>query len=236
MANKTKIWYLQNISLFKGFTQEQMAALDRVTSMTSAKRKNPIYLPGDPSRQVYLLKSGRVKISRTTEDGKELTLALLKPGDIFGEAEVLDDLPRDTLAEALDDTQLCVIQREDFMAMLNKSPDLTLRLAKLIGSRLRSIEIRIEDLVYRDVPARLAHLLLELSKEFGMPEKDGVRIGIRLTHQEIANLIGSTRETVTATMGEFRKRGLLGPESRDIVLTKPQELSGVTGPSSLNAV
>ncbi len=229
MTSKTKIWYLQNIDLFRGITQEEMAALDRMTSMTSAKKKTPIFLPGDPARQVYLLKSGRVKISRTAEDGREFTLALLKPGDIFGEPEVLDGTARDTMAEALDDAQLCIIRGEDFIAMLSKSPDLSLRLAKLIGSRLRSIEVRIEDLVFRDVPARLAHLLLELAREFGAREKDGIRIGVRITHQEMANLIGSTRETVSATLGEFRKMGFIRADARHLILTQTEELRQLSG-------
>jgi CRP-like cAMP-binding protein len=226
---KTKIWYLQNITLFKGFTEDEMAELDRITSMASVKKKKPIYLPGDPGRQVYILKSGRVKISRITEDGKEITLALLKPGEIFGELEALDETPRDTLAEALDDIQLCVIQREDFMALLKKHMDLFFRLTKLIGFRLRSIESRIEEMVFRDVPARLAHLLLELGKEFGQQEGNNTRIGIRLTHQEIANLIGSTRETVTSTLTDFRKQGMVQLDSHYILITNSQKLTRLLG-------
>jgi CRP-like cAMP-binding protein len=232
LMNKTKIWYLQNIDLFKGSTKEEMAALDRMTSMISAKKKEPVYLPGDPSRQVYLLKSGRVKVSKITDDGKEITLALLKPGDIFGELEALDETPRDTMAEALEDIQLCVIQREDFMRMLEAKPDLSIRLTKLMGFRLRRIESRIEELVCRDVPARLAHLLLEISKEFGRQEADGIRLEIRLTHQEIANLIGSTRETVSATLGAFRRQGLLRLDERSILISSRERLTRLLSPHS----
>lgn len=222
---KTKLWYLQNIDLFKELTNEEMKTLDRITSMSSVKKKEPIYLPGDPSQQVYLLKSGRVKISRITADGKEITLALLRSGEIFGELEVLDETPRDTMAEALDDTELCIIQREDFLKILKAKPDLSIRLTRLAGSRLRSIESRIEELIFRDVPARLAHLLMEMAKEFGKQEGDGIRIGARLTHQDIANLIGSTRETVSATLGEFKRQGLLHLDGRHILITSPQKLT-----------
>jgi CRP-like cAMP-binding protein len=229
---KNKIWYLQNINLFKGLPQEEMDALDRVTTMSSVKKKEFIYLPGDPSYQVYLLKSGRIKIARITEKGKEITLALLKPGDIFGELEALEETPRDTLAEALADADLCLIRREDFLRMLKARPDLSLRLTKLIGFRLRSIESRIEDLVFRDVPARLAHVLLEMAKEFGKQEGDGVRIGARLTHQDLANLIGSTRETVSATLGDFKRQGLLHLDGRSILITSPQKLTRLFSPSA----
>jgi CRP-like cAMP-binding protein len=229
---KTKLWYLQNIDLFKEMAKEEMETLDRITSMSSAKKKEPIYLPGDPSRQVYLLKSGRVKISRITEDGREVTLALLRPGEIFGELEVLEETPRDTMAEALDDTELCIIQQEDFLKILKARPDLSIRLTKLIGFRLRNIESRIEELVFRDVPARLAHVLLEMAKEFGKQEGDGVRIGVRLTHQDLANLIGSTRETVSATLGDFKRQGLLHLDGRSILITSPQKLTRLFSPSA----
>lgn len=222
---KTKLWYLQNIDLFKELTNEEMKTLDRITSMSSVKKKAPIYLPGDPSQQVYLLKSGRVKISRITADGKEITLALLKAGEIFGELEVLDKTPRDTMAEALDDAELCIIQREDFLKILQAKPDLSIRLTKLAGSRLRNIERRIEDLIFRDVPARLAHLLIEMAEEFGQQEGAGIRIEVRLTHQDLANLIGSTRETVSTTLGEFKRQGLLQRDGRSILISSPQELT-----------
>jgi CRP/FNR family transcriptional regulator, cyclic AMP receptor protein len=222
---QSKLWYLQNIDLFKEMTEDEMAMLDRITSMSSARKKEPIYLPGDPSRQVYLLKSGRIKISRITEEGKEITLALLKPGEIFGELEVLDDTPRDTLAEALDDAELCVIQRKDFLSMLESKPDLSIRLTKLIGFRLRNIESRIEELVFRDVPARLAHLLMQMAKEFGKQEDGGIRIGAGLTHQELANLIGSTRETVSATLGDFKRQGLLQLDGHSMIIVQSEKLT-----------
>lgn len=170
---KTKIWYLQKIKLFKESTPEGMEELARMTRMESVKKRTAIFLPGDPSQQVYLLKEGRVKISRISEEGREITLALLEPGEIFGELDILDDLPRDTLAEALDDTQLCVIYKELFLAMIRRRPEISFRLTKLIGFRLRRIENRVEDLVFRDVPTRLAHLLLELSKNYGKATPPG---------------------------------------------------------------
>jgi len=224
---KTNLWCLQNINLFNEFNQEDMQFLEKVASMSSVKKNEPIFLPGDPSLEVYLLKTGRVKISRITENGKELTMALLKPGNIFGELEALDGTPRDTMAEALDDTVLCVIPRDPFLVMLKSKPDLSFRLTKIIGFRLRRIESRIEELVYRDVPARLAHVLIEIARDFGTQDDKGIRIGIRLTHQEIANLIGSTRETVTASLGELRRQGFLEFDSRSILITNLKNLSSL---------
>ncbi|HIE65387.1 MAG: cyclic nucleotide-binding domain-containing protein [Nitrospira sp.] len=119
---KSKIWYLKKIRLLKKMTLEEMKKLDRITRMESVKTP-PIFFPGDPSQQVYLLKEGRVKISRVSEDGREVTIALLEPGEIFGELEVLDD------------SQICIINKERFLSMVRKKPEFSFRLTKLIGLR-----------------------------------------------------------------------------------------------------
>lgn len=229
---KTKLWYLKRINLFSGMSETEMKELENITRMEAIKKREPIYLPGDPGDSVFLLKSGKVKVSKGSEDGREITIAILEPGEIFGEVEVLDDSLRDTIAEALDDTYICVIKREDFESLLKRRPDLSFKLTKLMGLRLKRIESHIENLVFKDVPARLAHLLLDFSKKFGVKEGDGIRIGLRITHQEIANLIGSTRETVSMTLGEFRRRGFIALEGRKILILKEDGLSSMARPGS----
>lgn len=224
---QSKFWFLKQIKLFSNLKDEALNDLDKITRMEEVKRRQPVYLPGDPANTVYLLKAGRVKISRVTEDGKEFTLAILEPGEVFGELEVLEGTPRDTVAEALEDISICVLQRKDFEEVLQKNPDLTIRLTKLIGFRLKKIESRIEDLVFRDVPTRLAHLLLSLSKEFGKQNEDGVRLSVKMTHQELANLIGSTRETVSATLNDFKRQGLIQQEHHAITIRDQNRLSSI---------
>ena len=220
MKEKSKIWYLQKINLFKEMTSEEMGTLDRITKMESVRKKTPIFFPGDPSQQVYLLKEGRVKISRISEEGREVTIALLEPGEIFGELEVLGNSPRDTLAEALDDSKICVVSKELFLKMIRSKPEFSFRLTKLIGARMQKIESRVEDLVFKDVTARLAHLLLDLAKNHGRKIPEGTFIQIKITHQEIANLIGSIRETVSAILGEFKREGWISFEGRQMTLLR----------------
>jgi CRP/FNR family transcriptional regulator, cyclic AMP receptor protein len=139
--------------------------------------------------------------------------------------EVLDDTPRSTSAETLDDTLICVIPRKDFDQYLAMHPHVTVKLTKLIGLRLKKIQSRVEDLVFRDVPARLARLLSEMGKTDGVAEKDAVRLKAKLTHQEMANLIGCSRETVSATMGQFRDGGLIEMDGRTITILDPKGLT-----------
>ncbi len=221
----SKLWYLKHISLFSVLSQAELQEMDRITRMQEVKKRQPIYLPGDPSTTVFLLKKGRVKISTTASSGKEVTFEILEPGEIFGELEVLEDSPRETQAEALDDALICAIRREDFDRYLHNHPDLALRLTKLIGLRLRKIQSRVEDLVFRDVPARLAHLLLELVKTDGVPDGGGTRIRAKLTHQEMANLIGCSRETVSTTLGHFRDQGLIRMDARTMTILNSAHLA-----------
>jgi CRP/FNR family cyclic AMP-dependent transcriptional regulator len=225
LGTQNKLWYLKHIRLFDGLSQTEMQEMERITRMQAVKKRQPLYLPGDPSSNVYLLKQGRVKLASTAVSGKEVTFEILEPGEIFGELEVLEGLPRETAAEALDDTLICVIRREDFDKYLEAHPNITVRLTKLIGLRLRRIQSRVEDLVFRDVPARLAHLLLELRKTDGVPDGTSIRLRVKLTHQEIANLIGCSRETVSTTLGQFREQGLIRMEGRSIAILNPDHLT-----------
>lgn len=226
---QNKLWYLKHIRLFDGISPSEMQEMEKITRMEEVKKRQPFYLPGDPSSNVYLLKRGRVKLANTAASGKEVTFDILEPGEVFGELEVLEGLPRETAAEALDDAMICVIRREDFDRYLAMHPNITVKLTKLIGLRLRRIQSRIEDLVFRDVPARLAHLLLELSKSDGAQEPRGIRIKAKLTHQEMANLIGCSRETVSATLGQFRDEGLLQLDGRTMTILDPKGLSRLLG-------
>lgn len=224
-----KLWYLKHIHLFDGISPSEMQEMEKITRMEEVKKRQPLYLPGDPSSSVYLLKRGRVKIANTAPNGKEVTFEILEAGDVFGELDVLQDAPRSTSAETLDDALICVIPRKDFDQYLAMHPSVTIKLTKLIGLRLKKIQSRVEDLVFRDVPSRLAHLLSDLGKTEGVADKQGVRLKVKLTHQEMANLIGCSRETVSTTMGQFRDDGLIQMDGRTITILSEKGLSRLLG-------
>jgi len=228
-AIPNKLWYLKHIRLFDGITPSEMQEMEKITHMEEVKKRQPLYLPGDPSSNVYLLKRGRVKIANTSPNGKEVTFDILEAGEVFGELDVLENAPRSTAAEALDDALICVIPRKDFDQYLAMHPKVTIKLTKLIGLRLKKIQSRVEDLVFRDVPARLAHLLLELSQSDGVKEPNGIRVKAKLTHQEMANLIGCSRETVSTTLGQFRDEGYVQLDGRTITLINEKGLSRLLG-------
>ncbi len=225
---KSKIWYLKYFDLFSELPDEDLKFLDQISYMMKFPKREYIYFPEDPANTIFLLKEGRVKISLLTEKGRELTLAILDPGEVFGELALVEEGNRQTLAEALEDTLICVIKREDFKKLLKKQPDLALKIIKLIGLRRRAIESKIEYLVFRDVPARLAHLLLSLAEEYGVKTSEGIKLRVRLTHQEIGNLIGATRETTTAALNRLKELRLIDFRLRHLIIVDKNKLQQLT--------
>ncbi len=224
MAERSKLWYLKNINLFQGMSEEQMRMVEQRTVMREVRRREVLYLPGDAGDRIYLLKRGVVKISAIQEDGREVLLALLHKGEVFGEEAVLDAAPRDHMAEAYEDALICIVTRQDFMDMLRSNPEMTFKVTKLIGLRLKTFRSRVEHLLFKGASQRLAATLLELAREHGVSDAQGVLVPLRLSQQDLANLIGVTRESVNLALSDFRRRGLVVLESRAIRLPRPQAL------------
>jgi len=207
--------------------QDEMENLSDHVVQDQIKKKQPVYLQGDPSENLYFLKEGRVKISRLDESGKEITLTLLEPGEIFGELGLFDDSPRETTAVALEDSLICMMRRGDFEKMIADRSDLSFKLSKLMGLRLRQIENRIEELMFRDVPSRLARLILRLVDQHPREMRRGLRINIKLSQQELANLIGATREMTSSVLNSFKKSGLIDIEQKYIYIVNRKKLEKI---------
>ncbi len=201
-----------------------MRAVREQTRMSEVRRRQRIYLPGDPSDQVFLLKAGVVKISAIGPSDRELILAFLSPGDVFGELAVVDDEPRDHLAEAYEDSVICAIDRDLFLTIVRESPELGYQVTKLMGFRLRRLRGRGEELLYKSAPARVAHVLLDLAEQHGVRDADGTVIPLRLSQSDLANLVGLTRETVNIILRDFRERQLLEVDRRSIRLKDTRAL------------
>lgn len=220
-----KMWYLKQINFFKDIPESELRNIERIAIHKFLKKKELIYLPGDRNDKVYLLKQGRVKISRLSEDGREMTVIILESGEIFGESAIYSNQEqRTTMASALEDALICTIYKQEFESIIKRNPNLSFRLARSVGIRRREIENRLEDMVFRSVPGRLAHLLLNLAEKYGKQKKEGLLLDVNLTHLEIANLIGSTRETTTTQLNNLKRQGLLTVKHRQIYITDREGL------------
>ncbi|MBI5060580.1 Crp/Fnr family transcriptional regulator [candidate division KSB1 bacterium] len=204
-----------------------MESVETMVQTDHVHRADPVYLQGEPTHWIYFLKEGLIKLSFITEDGKTATVALMKPGEIFGELDLVDRADAQTQAVALEDSYLCRISRESFMEMVKSRQDMMLSVNKLLGLRMRRVEAAIRDLLFLDVPSRIAKLLFGLAESDGQKVPNGTRIRIRLTHQEIGHLIGATREMVTTVLGRFENDSLVIQDRRRLILPEPERLRKV---------
>jgi CRP-like cAMP-binding protein len=184
-----------------------------------------VFAPTAHPHSVYLLETGRVRIYRVSESGTETTLGYVQPGEVFGEFAALGDYPRESYAEAAERCLVWKIPREHFQPLVESRPDLGTAISKQIGTRLKRIESRVEDLVFRDAHTRVVIALLELGDRFGHDDGAGrIRIGVQITQAELATLVGATRQTVNASLKELSRVGLLKRDRRRLVLTEPDKL------------
>jgi len=215
---KTTLWYLNTNKLFAGLSEEKRAGMANMLRPVNIKKKSFIYNMGDSAEKIYILKEGRIKITRLTEDGKELTIDILEPGDIFGEMAIAGEQERETSAEALEDSFICAMGKGNFERFIAENPGLSMGITKLFGSRLRKVESRLENLIFHDVRSRLLSLFSDLGEKYGEDNSLGKKITIHLSHQEIANLIGATRETVTLELNNLKREGKLVMEGKEFIV------------------
>lgn len=225
MSGICEICYLRQYDLFKDLDEEELDQLGRGSQPATVPKREYIFTPDEPSSQVYMLKSGRVRISRLSETGKHFTLVILEPGDIFGESAIFSDEPRRNFAEALDEAEICAIDKREFENVIMKNASVSLKIAQIVEHRLTEAQEQIEHLVFYDVQTRLARLLLKLADIHGERADKGVKIGIKLTHEDIASLIGSTRETTSKILNEFKANGWIDVQKRHIILLDQKVLA-----------
>lgn len=224
MTGHRKLWYFERLGLLDALSSEQRRAFMGITRMFDAPRGTRVYLPGDRSDSIYLVKSGVIKIARETADHREVVLAYLRAGDIFGELALVEDAPRDHVAEAAEDAVLCEIGRDALLRLMANTPQIGLHITKLMGLRLHRLEARVGELLGKSAQARLAHTLLQLADEHGVKDADGVLIPIRLSQSELGRLVGLRRETVNTILQDWRQRGLVEAERRAIRVRRPDAL------------
>ena len=224
MADKSKLWYLENFNLFESIDQSNMEKLNNITSMQEIKKSQPIYFAQDPSNSIFFLKKGRVKLTRTSPDGKEMIVALINPGDVFGEMSILDDTERTDYAITMDECLICAISKNDFREFSEKNPSLNLKLTKLIGFRMRKYSERIEGLIFKDAQQRVISFLLSLANEQGKKIGDEIFVKPFLTHQDIASLTACSRQTVNSILTSLREDSIIDFDRRKLIIKNNNEL------------
>ena len=218
-----RLWYIKHAEFFSWLAEEEQQQLARRTEMVSCRRNCQLFFLDDPSDNIYLVKEGRVKLTRTSPERREIILDILGPGEIFGEMALAGEKVRSHGAEALQDALVCIIPRQVFEDLLQRHPAMTLRVLKLIGLRRRELEMRLEDLVFQPVSGRLALALLWQAERHGKTQADG-SIRVPITQSDLAHLIGASREAVAEQLAILKRQGLVQTSYRAIHLIDSEGL------------
>jgi CRP-like cAMP-binding protein len=218
---------LKKVPLFAEFGDEDLTAIASLVQTRRFAKHAVLVYEGDPGDALFIVVKGNVAVTRLSNEGKESILSILKEGDFFGEMGVLDASPRSATIKALGDVEVAILSRKDFLEMLARSAQMSLRLVLTLSSRLRATNQAIQAASYQDIRTRLASLLLNLEKNFGERVEGGTRLTLRLTNQEMANMIGTTRETVNRMLNRFWDEKLIDMRTANVVVTDHEKLQGI---------
>ncbi len=200
---------ISQISLFDELPQDELEVLDEMSEMKPIKKGTVITSPENPIPALFLLKKGQVRLYRMNADGRQFTVDILVDGNIFGETSTLSLTDDQMYAEAMVDTYVCILGREQFEQYVESNPKIALKFINILSARLKDVYSISEKIALSDVKNRLLYLLLMLSEKTGKRQQDWQTIEMKLTHNDLANMIGSTRETTSAVISQLKKEGLL---------------------------
>jgi len=215
---------LRRVPLFAELSEAEIARLGDIARDRSYPRNSVILFEDEPGDALYVVVTGLVKVVLIGEDGREVILSVLKEGDFFGEMSLIDDQPRSAHVIAMEDSSLVVLRREDFQHRIREAPGVALGMLKAMSRRLREADEKIGGLVLLDVNGRVAKLLLSMADE-----NDGVQITRRVTHHTIAQMVGSSRETVSRTMRDLADRGYIEVTRKVIAIRNRPALQAAAG-------
>jgi CRP-like cAMP-binding protein len=197
-----KLKALSKIEIFQDLSDHEMQEMDRATTMNTCEPGRVFYGPDEKGEVLFLLKKGRVQLYRLSPEGKKIIVAILEEGAIFGEMAFIGQGMHNTFAEALEECLLCVMSRVDVERIVKNKPEVAMRFMESMGRRIRDLETKVEDIAFRSIPSRLAALLIQLAES-----SDSSDLVEGFTHQDLAEMLGTYRETATQTLNDFKAQG-----------------------------
>ncbi|MBW2272264.1 MAG: Crp/Fnr family transcriptional regulator [Deltaproteobacteria bacterium] len=217
-ATARDVWHLRSVDWLQELAPEEIEKLRGASVCLDYTEGDTIFAPATNPNSLYLLEKGLARIYRLSREGEETTFGYVAPGEVFGELTVFGDYPRESFAQAARPCRVWRIPGVEFQRLLSARPSLVLEVTRQIGTRLKRIESRVENLVFRNARSRLAHILIELAEDFGRQTEDGICIDVDITQAELATLVGITRQTANVNLRDFEQEGLTTRSGRQVVL------------------
>lgn len=225
MDTKDKVWYLEHFDLLQKLKKDDIINMEKSMVMRNLSRNTILHFPDMKGRYVYFLKEGVVKIAAIDDNGNEFIKYLIKPGCIFGELSLMENQEsEDDYAIAMEDCIVCFMDVETLKSMMQMNNDLNIRIRKFIGLRLKKIENRLTSLVFKDVKTRVYDFLKEFVHDFGKEENGVITAKLFLTHEDIAKLAATTRQTASTVMGKLREEGKINYNQQFISVPADQKI------------
>jgi CRP/FNR family transcriptional regulator, cyclic AMP receptor protein len=215
---------LKRAPLFNALDDEDARALRRQMTEVKLSRGEHLFMEGDHGDALYVVLDGKMKLTKTSTDGRENLLAVIGPGEMFGELSLFDPRPRTSGASAVTDAVLASLKHEALLPWLRERPEVSMHMLRALVQRLRRSNDVVADLVFTDVPGRVAKNLLDLADRFGTQEPDGLQVHHDLTQEELAQLVGASRETVNKALADFAARGWLQISARSVLILDVERL------------
>ena len=214
---------LRKVSLFNSLDESEFEKLSQLTVVQTYSKGSMIILAEDVGDTLFIIRKGQIKISVFHEDGREVIFSLLGPGKVFGELSLLDGKPRSANAVALKESEVITLRRSDFLQLIYENPQVAVLLLAELASRLRRTDEKIEGLALLDVTSRISKTLLQLAEDQGVESAEGVLIETLPTHQQLANMSGTTRETVSRVISRLETQGYLTCQGRRILILREED-------------
>ena len=227
--NAPTIWCIQKCRLFEQLPAADLSFLESRARVKKFPANSSVYFPSDAAESVFVLVEGRIRLYSITPDGKQAILAIVEPGELFGELALLGSQERDEHAQAVGTSKVVSIPRDAIETVLLRNADVSLAITKFVGMRRKRLERRLRNLLFRSNRERLVGLLCELLEQYGRRIDEGLLIDIKLSHQDLAGLIGITRESVTLTLGELQLERLITVGRQRLVVLNADKLAQAAG-------
>ena len=219
MSEVTNLWYFQDVDLFNVLCPHKTGVMNETHTFNKFKKNAFVYFRDEPAKYIYMIAEGRIKLGHYTEDGKEVVKAILGAGEIFGELALTGEEKRGDFAQAMDEnTSVCPVSIDEMRGLMADNKELSFKIYKLIGLRIRKLERKIESLVFKDARTRIIEFLKDAAAWKGKKVGFETMIPTKLTHKDIANLTGTSRQTVTTILNELKEANLINFDRRKILI------------------
>ncbi|WP_425446143.1 Crp/Fnr family transcriptional regulator [Dethiothermospora halolimnae] len=216
--------YIREIPIFSGISDKELDKIKKVAKERLYKKGNILFSEGDRGNSIFIVKHGKVKVYKTSNDGREIILDIKDDGDVIAEVVLFSDIAYPATVEAIEDTKVYVLKNKDIEEIIRNNAEIALEMIKVLNKRLKEAQKKLKNMALDDTYARMIKILLQLCEKYGLQESGKYKLDLKLTREELANLIGTSRETASRMLNRLDNENLIKIRGRDIIILSKSKL------------